>query len=272
MGQMQAEYGVMRALRSFTKRRVITADISVGSFAEHISAFAEYAALHRSAYVCCVNAHMVVECHKDADFARVVNSADFATADGMPVLHSLQLFHRVKQERVAGNDIMPAVMTLAAKRGLKVYLYGGTTDMEQRIKTRASTELPDLQLAGMYAPPFGPLEALDMNAEAARINTAGAHIILVSLGCPKQERWMAAMKGRVDGIMIGLGGAFLVYASIDTRAPKWMRNLCLEWLHRLRLEPSRLWKRYLITNSVFIALFLKELIILAAKRTWRRTR
>jgi N-acetylglucosaminyldiphosphoundecaprenol N-acetyl-beta-D-mannosaminyltransferase len=259
-------------LRTFPKRRVITVDISLGSFIDHIATFAEHGAAHRSAYVCCVNVHMAVECHKDAAFAQVVNAADFATADGTPILRSLQLFHSVKQERVAGNDIMPALMAMAAKRGLTVYLYGGTTETQQRIVARASMQLPDLQFAGMYAPPFHPLEAMDMKAEAARINASGAHIVLVSLGCPKQEGWMAAMKGRVDGIMVGLGGAFLVYAGIDTRAPKWMRDLSLEWLYRLWLEPGRLWKRYLVTNSVFSVLFLTEIVNRLITRKDHQTR
>src|SRR5688572_19321498 len=107
----------------FPKRRVLTADISLGSFSAHIDAFIAYAAERRSSYVCCVNAHMTVEA-RDPDFARVVNEADFATADGMPVLRILNLFHKAGQERVAGNDIMPALLKKAAELGSSVYLYG----------------------------------------------------------------------------------------------------------------------------------------------------
>ena len=71
---------------------------------------------------------------------------------------------------------------------------------------------------------------------------------------------MAAMKGRVNGVMLGLGGAFLLYAGVDTRAPKWMRDLSLEWLYRLWLEPGRLWKRYLVTNTIFLFMLVKALI------------
>ena len=99
-----------------------------------------------------------------------------------------------------------------------------------------------------------------MDETAARINALGAHIIMVALGCPKQERWMAAMKGKVNVVMLGLGGAFLLYAGVDSRAPKWMRTLSLEWLYRLALEPRRLWKRYFITNSIFLSMFLKALV------------
>ncbi len=244
---------------SLPKQRVIGVDISVGSFLDHISAFADLGATHRSSYVCCVNAHMTVECHKDASFAKVVNEADLATADGMPVLRSMQFFHRNGQERVAGNDILPALMQEAERVGLSIYLYGGTEAIQQQVRERAQRDFPDLRFAGGHAPPFGPVEALDLAAEADRINATKPNIVMVSLGCPKQERWMAAMRGRIPAVMLGLGGAFLLYAGVDRRAPKWMRDLSLEWLYRLWLEPGRLWKRYLVTNTVFLGLLIGEL-------------
>jgi N-acetylglucosaminyldiphosphoundecaprenol N-acetyl-beta-D-mannosaminyltransferase len=123
---------------------------------------------------------------------------------------------------------------------------------------RAQLELPGLHIAGTCSPPFRTLTEQEMTEQAQVINASGAHLVMVALGCPKQERWMAAMKGRVNAVMLGLGGAFLLYAGVDSRAPKWMRDLSLEWLYRLALEPGRLWKRYLVTNSVFLWLFLKE--------------
>lgn len=244
----------MDQLPKLPKLPVLTVDISVGSFATHVDAIAAYGQARRSSYVCCVNAHMTVEA-RDARFAEVVNKADFATADGMPVLRVMQLFHRVKQQRVAGNDLMPAVLTRAAERGLSVYLFGASDEVQQRIVDRAAYELPDLRIAGRWSPPFMPLAQMDLAADAERINASGAHIVLVSLGCPKQEQWMAAMQGRVHGVMLGIGGAFLLYAGIDKRAPKWMRDLSLEWVYRLWLEPRRLWKRYVVTNSIFLVLF-----------------
>ncbi len=241
------------------KLHVLTVDITTGSFAEQVRAIADHGQAHASSYVCCVNAHMTVEA-RDPGFAEVVRKADFATADGMPVLRALQLFHRVEQERVAGNDLMPALFEEAARRGLGVYLYGSSDEAQQRIVDRAARELPGLRIAGRWSPPFRPVDQMDFAGDAERINASGAHIIMVSLGCPKQERWMATMKGRVNGIMLGVGGAFLLYAGIDKRAPKWMRDLSLEWLYRFWLEPRRLWRRYLVTNSVFLVLFFKEAI------------
>jgi N-acetylglucosaminyldiphosphoundecaprenol N-acetyl-beta-D-mannosaminyltransferase len=241
-------------MEALPKKPVLGVNLSTGSFAEHVQRFAAFGEVHRSSYVCCVNAHMCVEANTDKGFAAVVNNADFATADGMPMLNRLNSAHGLSQERVAGNDIMPALMAEAERKGLGVYLYGGQQEVLDLIVARAARELPRLRISGTCSPPFRPLTAEETADTVQRINASGAHIVLVSLGCPKQERWMAAMKGQVNAIMLGLGGAFLLYAGKDTRAPKWMRDLSLEWAYRFALEPGRLWKRYLITNSHFLGL------------------
>ncbi len=238
------------------KKHVLGVGLSTGSFAQHIKLFAEYGAARRSAYVCCVNAHMCVEAHNDPAFAAVVNGADFATADGMPMLNQLNRRHQLGQERVAGNDIMPALMAEAAAQGLGIYLYGGKQEVLDLIVARAAKDWPTLRISGIESPPYRPHSNAEMEDAAERINASAAHIVLVSLGCPKQEKWMAAMKGKVNAIMLGMGGAFLLYAGVDSRAPKWMRDLSLEWVYRLALEPGRLWKRYLVTNTTFLWLSL----------------
>jgi N-acetylglucosaminyldiphosphoundecaprenol N-acetyl-beta-D-mannosaminyltransferase len=242
------------------RRRVIGVDITTGSFMDQVRTILALGRAHRSSYVCCVNAHMTVEAHQDPGFASVVNGADLATADGMPVLRSLQLFHRMDQERVAGNDLLPALLAGAELEGLSVYLYGGKQEVLDAMVARAAVDHPRLRISGTCSPPFRALTEAEWEEHASAINASGAHVVMVALGCPKQERWMAAMKGRVNGVMLGLGGAFLLYAGVDRRAPKWMRDLSLEWAYRFALEPGRLWKRYLVTNSIFIWLFFKEWI------------
>ncbi len=232
--------------------------ITTGSFRDHVAAVIDLGRQHRSSYVCCVNVHMCMEAQADPAFAAMVNGAELATADGMPILNSLNRFHSVGQERVAGNDLMPAIMEDAAKAGLSVYLYGGQQAVLDKILQRASRELPTLRIAGTWSPPFRDLTVEERSAEVERIAQSGAHIVLVCLGCPRQEKWMAAMKGKVPAVMIGVGGAFLLYAGVDTRAPLWMRKASLEWLYRLALEPGRLWKRYLVTNSAFVWLRIKK--------------
>ncbi len=254
-------------MSALAKRSVFGIGISTGSFNEHINAIADLGQAHRSSYVCCVNVHMCMEAQDHPDFMDVVNNADFATADGMPVLNKLNKLHGLQQERVAGNDIMPALLDEAERRDLSVFLYGGSEEVLRKITDRAAVDHPKLRIAGTCSPPFRALTEVERAADVQRINGSGAHIVMVSLGCPKQERWMAAMKGSVNAVMLGLGGAFLLYAGVDTRAPKWMRDLSLEWLYRLALEPGRLWKRYLITNSRFIWM---SRTAKDAKRPWNR--
>lgn len=242
----------------FAKKRVLTVDISLGTFDEHVHAIGRLAGSRTSSYVCCVNAHMTMEA-RDPVFAAVVNGADMATADGMPIVKSLSYLHGIVQERVAGNDLLPALLVEAEQKGLSVFLYGGADSTLQLMLDRITKEHPALRVAGTWSPPYGPVETMDFDAEAARINESGAHLVMVSLGCPKQERWMANMKDKVHGVMLGLGGAFLLYAGLDDRAPQWMRNASLEWLYRLALEPRRLWKRYLVTNTQFLFRLAKEL-------------
>lgn len=203
---------------------------------------------------------MTVEANRDPQFKEVVSRADFATADGMPLTRALQTLGHIRQERVAGNDLTPAMFNAAEQAGLSIYLYGGQEEVLRLIRERLAADHPRLVVAGCESPPFRPLTDDEMQEVAQRINASGANLVFVSLGCPKQERWMAAMHNRVQAVMLGVGGAFLLYAGKDTRAPLWMRNLCLEWTYRLALEPRRLWKRYLVTNTIFVGMFLKSWI------------
>jgi N-acetylglucosaminyldiphosphoundecaprenol N-acetyl-beta-D-mannosaminyltransferase len=245
---------------SLPRYKVVAVSISVGSFDAHITEFLRFARERASSYVCMVNAHMTVEAYRDPEFRTVVENADLATADGMPVVRSLQFFHGLQQERVAGNDVMPALMKAAERDGLSIYFLGGTEATLDRIKTRAARDFPELTIAGTCSPPFHNISEHEEKKIAQAVNESEANIVLVSLGCPKQEKWMARMRGTINAMMVGVGGAFPLYAGIDSRAPLWMRKLSLEWAYRLALEPRRLWKRYLITNSCYIYLYLKTWI------------
>ncbi|MBS1569793.1 MAG: WecB/TagA/CpsF family glycosyltransferase [Bacteroidetes bacterium] len=247
-------------MSALPKSEVFGLQLSTGTFQGHVDAILDLGRAHRSSYVCCVNVHMCMEAQGDPAFAAVVNGADLATADGMPILKSLNRFRGLRQERVAGNDLMPAVMAAAEREGLGVFLHGGQQEVLDLILARAAKDYPALKIAGSWSPPFREATEQERAAEVERIAQSGAHIVMVSLGCPRQEKWMAAMKGRVPAVMLGVGGAFLLYAGVDTRAPLWMRKASMEWLYRLALEPGRLWKRYLITNSAFILLYAKRLL------------
>ncbi len=131
------------------------------------------------------------------------------------------------------------------------FVYGSTEATLALLESRLRAAFPALRLS-MESPPFRTLSSDEDAAAVARINASGAGIVFVGLGCPKQEHWMAEHRGRVNAVMIGVGAAFDFHAGTVQRAPAWMRDNGLEWLHRLASEPGRLWRRYLVTNTLFI--------------------
>ncbi|MBO3269014.1 WecB/TagA/CpsF family glycosyltransferase [Hymenobacter defluvii] len=240
------------------KRLVLNSGISTGTFPEFVDTILQLGAARTSAYVCCANVHMLVEAHRDAEFRQVLADADVVTPDGSPVAGAVGWFHGKRQERVAGMDLTPALLAEAERRGQSVYFYGTTDAVLAKIRERIERELPNLRIAGMVSPPFRKLTPEEEEAHVAAINKADPDLLFVALGCPRQEKWMAAHRGRIKACMLGVGQAFLTYAGLEQRLPAWARRLWLEWAYRLWLEPRRLWRRYLITNSHFIYLIARK--------------
>ena len=239
------------------KRKLITSLISAGSFNDFINHIFWLTDNKSSSYVCFANAHMLVEAYRDKEFNELLNNADVATPDGGPLSKLMKLMYGQEQDRVAGMDVLPRLLQEAAIRGKSVYFYGSTDQVLEAVVTKAKTELPGLQIAGYYSPPFRKLSQAEDAAMVDAINKANPDLVFVALGCPKQERWMAEHKGKVNACMLGVGQAYMTYANLEKRLPKWARDWSLEWTYRLWQEPRRLWKRYLVTNSMFILLTLK---------------
>lgn len=244
---------------SLAGHRVLASRISSISFEETLNYISAWALARESRYVCVANVHMLVEAHDNPRFASVLEKADLVTPDGMPLVIALRLLHGLRQERVAGMDLMPALIAEAARRSIPVFFYGSTADVLDRIVARAKAENPALAVAGAHTPPFRQLTAEEDAADIELINASNAGIVFVAMGCPKQELWMARNKGKINAVMVGVGGAFPVYAGVLSRAPGWMQRCSLEWLYRLAQEPQRLFKRYLITNAKFLLFLAKDM-------------
>lgn len=239
---------------------VLGSVISLGPYNTFVDRIIELARHKVPSYVCFANVHMVVEAHRDEQFKNVVNQATIVAPDGKPLSVFLKMFHKIKQDRVCGMDILPDLLKAAELSGRSVYFYGGEQKVLDLIESKTKKEFPNLNIAGLYSPPFRQLTEAEKEEDAARIRNSGADIVCVSLGCPKQEKWMAENVKRINACMLGLGQAFSTYAGIEKRLPKWMRALALEWVYRLVLEPKRLWKRYLYTNAEFIKMSVKYAI------------
>jgi N-acetylglucosaminyldiphosphoundecaprenol N-acetyl-beta-D-mannosaminyltransferase len=240
-------------------RSVIGFPVTALPFNMQIQLMLDWAKSHLSKVVCVANVHMLVEARQDPAFAAVLDSADMLTPDGMPLVWMIRLMGVPEQERVAGLDIFQALCERASAENVSIFFLGSQEEILQKIHDRLNKEFPNLQIAGMEPLPFRPLTSVEDEAVIQKINQSGAGLVFVSLGCPKQERWMAAHRGKIQSVMIGLGGAFPVYAGLHKRAPQAIREAGLEWLYRLLQEPRRLWKRYGSTIPPFIFLALKQL-------------
>ncbi|MEC5218599.1 N-acetylglucosaminyldiphosphoundecaprenol N-acetyl-beta-D-mannosaminyltransferase [Actimicrobium sp. GrIS 1.19] len=231
---------------------VLNALIDVVDWETALARISGWAVVRESRYVCICNAHSVVTVAQDADFRRIVDGADMATPDGAPVAVMLRKTGHAGQQRINGPDLMWKYCALAAQRGESIYLYGGQQRTLETLQQQLKQSFPGLIIAGAYSPPYRSMTDEEDAADVERINMSGAGTVWVSLGCPKQEQWMAAHRGRIHAVMIGVGAAFDYHAGTLQRAPLWMQHAGLEWLYRLVSEPRRLWRRYLVTNTLFV--------------------
>ncbi len=239
-------------------KTIISLNISRLGYDETLARIIALAGARTPSYVCFANAHMTVEAHLDKDFARMVNGAAIVAADGTPLLKAYHWLYGIKPQRVAGMDVMASLMPLCEREQLPVYLFGSSEKTLDAIQTRMRREHPALRVAGTCSPKFGAFTPADNERYIREITASGARVVLVALGCPKQEKWMAAHSKQIPAVLLGVGAAFPVYAGHQRRAPAWVRRWYLEWLYRLAQEPGRMFKRYAVTNTLFIGLFLKQ--------------
>lgn len=209
-----------------------------------------------SSYVCVSNVHMCMEVFDDVLFMDVVNSADLVVADGRPIFWAQRLLGFRQACQVRGQDLMNQLCADAAAKGLAIGLYGGATDLVlAEVKSVLQHQFPQLQIVYCCSPPFKRLTDSEMMSIAGQINDAKVDFLFVGIGCPKQELWMAAQRGHVNSVMLGVGAAFDFISGAKNHAPKWMQYCGLEWLFRFMTEPARLWRRYLIQNPRFLYYF-----------------
>ena len=242
------------------KKVLLKTNISANlSYSDAVMELVRLSELPQGSYVCLVNVHMLIEAKDSAAFQNVVNSADLALPDGMPIAKSIKILHGIPQERIAGMDLMDSILAVSETLGKKVFLYGSTEDVLLRLSQKATSEYPELNIS-YYSPPFRKLSDAEDTQILKTINKCNPDFVLVALGCPKQEIWMHKHKNSIASCLVGLGGAFPVYSGDVTRAPEWMQKNGLEWFYRLCKEPKRLWKRYTYTNTKFLLLLCWQFI------------
>ncbi len=243
------------------KVAILKSWVSIGEYCSFVSEIVLLSSKNKSSYVCVCNVHMLIEAYDSRKFSELVNKSDIVTPDGKPVVKAVEWLHGIEQPRVAGMDLIESLFMEIAKKDLKVFLYGSTKEVLEEMVNKACKQFPVLNIVGTLSPPFRRLSTDEDRSVIDTINNCNPDFVFIALGCPKQEMWMAEHKNRVCGCMIGLGGAFSVYAGVVTRSPEWMQKYGLEWLYRLCQDPKRLWKRYFYTNTKFIVLLTMQLFL-----------
>jgi N-acetylglucosaminyldiphosphoundecaprenol N-acetyl-beta-D-mannosaminyltransferase len=196
-------------------------------------------------YVVTANVDCMVQCARDPELSQIVKNARLVLADGMPLVWAARWRGTPLPERVAGADLVPKLLALAEARGYRVFWLGGTERVARAMTARVAALYPRLLPIETYAPPIAPLEAMDHAEIQRRIRRARPHVLLVSFGCPKQEKWIARHARDLQvPVCIGVGASIDFLSGRISRAPLWMRAAGLEWLYRFFREPRRLGPRY----------------------------
>jgi N-acetylglucosaminyldiphosphoundecaprenol N-acetyl-beta-D-mannosaminyltransferase len=213
----------------------------------------------RAAHIVTMNAQFVEIAHQDERFAALMRRADLNVADGLSLVWASRFLGQSLPERVAGVDLMIRLCETAAANGKTVYFLGGTPGAAIRTAERLRESLPALQIVGIDCPPNGFVQNPQESRRVAdRINAVKPDLLFVGLGAPKQEFWIERYAYLPAKVMMGIGGSFEFAAGYRKRAPMVWQKTGVEWLWRLCLEPRRLWRRYLIGNSIFIFLVFRQ--------------
>lgn len=213
-------------------------------------------------YICVCPVSTIMECKRDEKVLMSVNSADLVTPDGMPMVWIGKINGHKNIRRVYGPELMQSICGISEKNGYRNYLYGSSPDVLGKLRERLNKKYPNLIISGIFSPPFRQLSKDEDDKVTEGINNSNSDIIWVGLGSPKQDLWMYGHRDRINApVMVGVGAAFDFLAGTKLQAPRWMRESGLEWFFRLITEPKRLWRRYLVDNTLFLCYLGGELVM-----------
>jgi N-acetylglucosaminyldiphosphoundecaprenol N-acetyl-beta-D-mannosaminyltransferase len=243
-------------------RELLGVPIAVTDYEQALDAMEEMIARREPGYVCAVPVHSLMVSRHDAGMRAALRGATMNVPDGKPLVWALNMLGERVHDRVYGPELMDRFCARAARRGHRVWLYGGATpealdDLVRALERRH----PGLRVTGGWSPPHRPLTTAEEEDVARRIDADAADVVWVGLGVPKQELWMARMRPRLRApLLVGVGAAFDFLAGRKRQAPRWMQARGLEWLFRLSQEPLRLLPRYLRYNPAFVVAFARQYV------------
>ena len=254
---------------SIRKRAILGTQIAITDYDEVMTAMDEMIARRDPGIVCAVAVHAVTVGYEDPEMRWAMERASLVVPDGMPVVWAARLLGEDLGDRVYGPELMLRYNARCAAAGHRIWLYGGRDEgslgqLEWQLRRRH----PGIRIVGGYSPPFRPLSTAEEDAVAERINAARPDVLWIGTGVPRQEKWMAHMRDRLEvPVMCAVGAAFDFHAGRVRQAPRWMQDRGLEWTYRIAQEPRRLLPRYLYFNPRFVSAFARQ--YLAERRAGR---
>jgi N-acetylglucosaminyldiphosphoundecaprenol N-acetyl-beta-D-mannosaminyltransferase len=244
------------------KHNVFGIGVTATHYTEAVERIVEAARTQRPGTVSAMCVHVLTLAARNPEYGRQLNTFDMVVPDGQPVRWSLNVLHRAGlSDRVYGPELTLRVCAAAESQGLGVYFYGSTDNVLEKLSNNLKAKFPRLNIAGMESPPFRALTAVEDAAVVDRINSSGAKIVFIGIGCPKQEAFAFEHRNSIHAVQLCVGAAFDFHAGTKKIAPPWMQKRGLEWLFRLVQEPRRLWKRYFVFNSIFLGMFVRQMLL-----------
>jgi N-acetylglucosaminyldiphosphoundecaprenol N-acetyl-beta-D-mannosaminyltransferase len=241
---------------------VLGVPLSVTDYDDTIEWMDASIAHREKGYVCVAATHTIMVCGEDPGLREAVLGASMTVPDGQPLVWAMNALGGSLEQRVYGPELMARYCERAAQTGTRMYLYGGRNQGALvQLALNLRHRFPGVKIVGGYSPPFRELSGEEEDAIVAEMNGSRADVIWVGVGAPKQEKWMAAMRDRLDApVLVGVGAAFDFHAGLVAQAPHWMQSAGLEWSFRLAHEPRRLWRRYARYNPRFVAGFTRQYV------------
>jgi N-acetylglucosaminyldiphosphoundecaprenol N-acetyl-beta-D-mannosaminyltransferase len=256
-----------RLVRTPSTVTVLDVPLALTDYERTLDWIDEMVATREQGYVCVCNVHTVMASDEDAELRSALLGSSMNVPDGQPLVWAINALGHSLAERVYGPELMSRTCARGASTGQRMYLYGGRNQGALvQLALNLRQRFPGVKIVGGYSPPHRPLTNEEADAVAEEINRSRADVVWVGIGVPKQEKWMAAMRDRLEtSVLVGVGAAFDFHAGLVPQAPNWIQEAGLEWAYRLAHEPRRLWRRYTRYNPRFMVSFSRQL--LADRRT-----
>jgi N-acetylglucosaminyldiphosphoundecaprenol N-acetyl-beta-D-mannosaminyltransferase len=252
-------------------RDLLGVPVAMTDYAEAMDVMDGMIARGERGYVCATAVHAIMVAQDDAEMRRALERSTLTVPDGMPLVWAANALGDDLQDRVYGPELMLRYCERSRDKGHRIFLYGGRDQGSlAQLTLNLRLRFPGIKIVGGYSPPYRTMTDEEEGAIAEQINLARPDVVWVGIGVPKQEKWMAHMRDRLDApVLAAVGAAFDFHAGRVSMAPSWMQDRGLEWTYRIAQEPRRLLPRYLIHNPRFVAKIVAQLVRQRLRRARR---